>query len=158
MFLRPLRLVFEAVLHSFLNESEPRGYIVSSMKFTYLLSTTKVQNSEIFSPRMSTKCKIFSRILFADQKRKIRLKPFFFSSPLFDLTLLPVYIMTVIKVKLRVELYLFLLASKIFSSFRVAPAISVIRKILITENTKATTCHIIYRYGYQSLLYDILRL
>ena len=120
--------------------------------------TTKVQNSEIFSPRMSTKCKIFSRILFADQKRKIRLKPFFFSSPLFDLTLLPVYIMTVIKVKLRVELYLFLLASKIFSSFRVAPAISVIRKILITENTKATTCHIIYRYGYQSLLYDILRL
>ena len=55
--------------------------------------------------------------------------------PLLDLTLLPVYIMTVIKVKLRVELYLFLLASKIFSSFRVAPAISVIRKIQITENT-----------------------
>ena len=33
--------------------------------------------------------------------------------PLLDLTLLPVYIITVIKVKLRVELYLFLLASKI---------------------------------------------
>lgn len=31
---------------------------------------TKLQNSVIFSPRMSTKCKIFSRILFADQKRK----------------------------------------------------------------------------------------
>ena len=40
-------------------------------------------------------------VLFADQKRNIQLKPFFFSSPLFDLTLLPVYIMTVIKVKLR---------------------------------------------------------
>ena len=63
--------------------------------------TTKVQNSVMFSPRMSTKCKIFSWILFADQKRNIQLKPFFFSSPLFDLTLLPVYIMTVIKVKLR---------------------------------------------------------
>ena len=45
-------------------------------------------------------------------KRNIQLKPFFFSSPLFDLTLLPVYIITAIKVKLRVELYLFLLASK----------------------------------------------
>ena len=63
--------------------------------------TRKVQNSVMFSPRMSTKCKIFSWILFADQKRNIQLKPFFFSSPLFDLTLLPVYIMTVIKVKLR---------------------------------------------------------
>lgn len=45
-------------------------------------------------------------------KRNIQLKPFFFSSPLFDLTLLPVYIITAIKVKLRVELYLFLLAAK----------------------------------------------
>ena len=41
VFLRPLRLVFEAVLHSFLNESEPWGNIVSSMKFTYLLSDYK---------------------------------------------------------------------------------------------------------------------
>ena len=62
---------------------------------------TKVQNSVMFSPIVSTKCKIFSRILYADQKRNIQLKPFFFSSPLFDLTLLPVYIITVIKVKLR---------------------------------------------------------
>lgn len=101
MFLRPLRLVFEAVLHSFLNESEPWGILYPQWSSPIFYPTTKVQNSEIFSPRMSTKCKIFSRILFADQKRKIRLKPFFFSSPLFDLTLLPVYIMTVIKVKLR---------------------------------------------------------
>ena len=76
-------------------------------------SATKVQNSVMFSPIMSTKCNRFSWILFADQKRNIQLKPFFFSSPLFDLTLLPVYIITVIKVKLRVESYLFLLASKI---------------------------------------------
>ena len=75
--------------------------------------TTKVQNSVMFSPIMSTKCNRFSWILFADQKRNIQLKPFFFSSPLFDLTLLPVYIITVIKVKLSVESYLFLLASKI---------------------------------------------
>ena len=78
-----------------------------------LYPTAKVQNSVMFSPIMSTKCNRFSWILFADQKRNIQLKPFFFSSPLFDLTLLPVYIITVIKVKLRVELYLFLLASKI---------------------------------------------
>ena len=43
-------------------------------------------------------------ILYADQKRNIQLKPFFLFSPLFDLTLLPVYIITVIKVKLRVLL------------------------------------------------------
>ena len=49
--------------------------------------------------------------------------PFF---PLLDLTLLPVYIITVIKVKLRVETYLFLLASKN----------SVIGNFRITENLK----------------------
>ena len=103
----PPRLVFKAVLHSFPNESELWGSIASSMKFTCFLSVTKVQNLGMFSSIMSTKCKIFSRILYADQKRNIQLKPFFFSSPLFDLTLLPVYIITVIKVKLRVELYLF---------------------------------------------------
>ena len=37
----PLGLVFKAVLHSFLNESELWGNIVSSMKFTYLLSDYK---------------------------------------------------------------------------------------------------------------------
>ena len=37
----PPGLVFKAVLHSFLNESEPWGNIVSSMKFTYLLSDYK---------------------------------------------------------------------------------------------------------------------
>ena len=37
----PLGLVFKAILHSFLNESEPWGNIVSSMKFTYLLSDYK---------------------------------------------------------------------------------------------------------------------
>ena len=87
--------------------------IVGNHHLLTFYSATKVQNSVMFSPIMSTKCKIFSRILYADQKRNIQLKPFFFSSPLFDLTLLPVYIITVIKVKLRVELYLFLLASKI---------------------------------------------
>ncbi len=46
-------------------------------------------------------------------KEKKSVEAFFHFSPLFDLTLLPVYIITVIKVKLRVELYLFLLASKI---------------------------------------------
>ena len=98
----PPRLVFKAVLHFFPNESELWGSIASSMKFTCFLSVTKVQNLGTFSPIMSTKCKIFSRILYADQKRNIQLKPFFFSSPLFDLTLLPVYIITVIKVKLSI--------------------------------------------------------
>ena len=37
----PPGLVFEAVLHSFLNESEPWGNFASSMKFTYLLSGYK---------------------------------------------------------------------------------------------------------------------
>ncbi len=46
-------------------------------------------------------------------KEKYSVEAFFFSSPLFDLTLLPVYIITAIKVKLRVELYLFLLQAKI---------------------------------------------
>ena len=73
----PPRLVFKAVLHSFPNESELWGSIASSMKFTCFLSVTKVQNLGMFSPIMSTKCKIFSRILYADQKRNIQLKPFF---------------------------------------------------------------------------------
>ena len=121
----PPRLVFKAVLHFFPNESELWGSIASSMKFTCFLSVTKVQNLGTFSPIMSTKCKIFSRILYADQKRNIQLKPFFFSSPLFDLTLLPVYIITVIKVKLRVELYLFLLASKnsVIGNFRITASV-----------------------------------
>ena len=38
--------------------------------------TTKVQNSVMFSPIMSTKCNRFSWILFADQKRKNQSKPF----------------------------------------------------------------------------------
>lgn len=37
----PFGLVFKAILHSFPNESEPWGNIVSSMKFTYLLSDYK---------------------------------------------------------------------------------------------------------------------
>ena len=37
----PFGLVFKAILHSFPNESEPWGNIVSSMKFTYLLSGYK---------------------------------------------------------------------------------------------------------------------
>lgn len=39
---------------------------------------TKVQNSVMFSPIVSTKCKIFSLILYADQKRNIQLKLFSF--------------------------------------------------------------------------------
>ena len=46
-------------------------------------------------------------------KRENLVEAFSLFFPLLDLTLLPVYIITVIKVKLRVELYLFLLASKI---------------------------------------------
>lgn len=77
----PPRLIFKAVLHSFPNESELWGSIASSMKFTCFLSVTKVQNLGMFSPIMSTKCKIFSRILYADQKRNIQLKLFFLFFP-----------------------------------------------------------------------------
>lgn len=102
----PPGLVFKAVLHSFPNESELWGSIASSMKFTCFLSVTKVQNLGMFSSIMSTKCKIFSRILYADQKRNIQLKPFSFLPLCLTWFYCPC-IITVIKVKLRVELYLF---------------------------------------------------
>ena len=69
--------------------------------------TTKVQNSVMFSPIMSTKCKIFSRICMLTKREIFSWSLFFFSSPLFDLTLLPVYIITVIKVKLQVWSHIF---------------------------------------------------
>ena len=116
----PPRLVFKAVLHSFPNESELWGSIASSMKFTCFLSVTKVQNLGMFSSIMSTKCKIFSRILYADQKRNIQLKPFSFLPLCLTWFYCPC-IITVIKVKLRVETYLFLLASKnsVIGNFRI---------------------------------------
>lgn len=90
-------------------------------------------------------------ILIAGEK-KISHKWKSSSFPLFDLTLLPVYIKTAIKVKLRVEFYLFLLASKILSCFKSGclKRKSVIRKIRTTEHYKPQhiiSYNIIYNYG-----------
>ena len=99
MFLRPLKLVFEAVLHSF------SQWIRTMGKYCILnevhLSSIRLQRYKIpwcFRQECQLNARYSHVYCLLTKREKFSWSLFF---PLLDLTLLPVYIMTVIKVKLR---------------------------------------------------------